>query len=431
MGGFIQSRQNETIRNRTYFGPEHLAPGPALVITSVWYERRGKKGNVSVLYKLLGEGIYRSPRELTVWFDNKESEFITKELENWKGRVNLETDFTDAFFPDFFLRERTAFLRWLCKTAKPITIEGYLFLLGRFVFPFFVQKMREMSPHRWKDSYPEWDQFISKAITTSAGRNRARTALRRYLKFLKAKGNMDSPVLPSNENERRVHREGEILPGELPDWKQLTDWLKSLPPGKARWIVTMCAAFGIRISEACVAMPEHLIGQGHLEEIQRVNDIIRKAVDTNLVSAFLTVNEAKKRQIKDINVLNTVGDADEDPKTGPYIACCSSIELANFIVHLIETKEYEGQASSHFVYRFIKGQANLDPAYPFSAYSPHDFRRLHITLQAFELQSFFIVAQLHGHSSEETTKRYYQWGLSRRQKKAGLTFSPISRCKMP
>ena len=84
MGGFIQSRQNETIRNRTYFGPEHLAPGPALVITSVWYERRGKKGNVSVLYKLLGEGIYRSPRELTVWFDNKESEFITKELENWK-----------------------------------------------------------------------------------------------------------------------------------------------------------------------------------------------------------------------------------------------------------------------------------------------------------------------------------------------------------
>jgi integrase len=422
-----KSRQDATTRDRTYLRLEHQAPGPAFAITSVWFERRGKKKQVCTSYKLLGDGIYRTPRSLSIWLDDKDDVFIAKELENWKAKVNQETDFASAHFPDFFLRQRTDFLKWCAKSAKPITIEGYLFFLGRFVFPFFVQRMREPSPERWKGSYQEWDEHISRSLASQSARNRARTALRRYLKYLKAKGHVEAPILPSNETSRKPQREGDVLPGELPDWGHVRDWLVSLPPGKARWIVTICAAFGVRISEAMAAQPEHLIGEAHLEEIQRTNDLIRKAHETGPAVAFLSVIEARKRRIRDVSIVRAIGDVDDDPKTGPYLACCTSSELAELIVQLIMNGEHEGPASYDLAYRFIKEQTDLDPSYPFSLYSPHDFRRLHITLQTFEFQSFFIVAQLHGHSSEETTKKYYQWGLARRQKKTGLAFTPIRR----
>jgi integrase len=49
-------------------------------------------------------------------------------------------------------------------------------------------------------------------------------------------------------------------------------------------------------------------------------------------------------------------------------------------------------------------------------YSPHDFRKAHITTLALEVSDFFLVGNLHGHKSEATTRRYFQFELTRRRK---------------
>ena len=120
------------------------------VVTSVWFERRGLKRQVSLSYKLLSDNISRSPRHLSKWLDDKDDAFIRKELEGWKDRVNLAADQTSLHFPEFFLRQRTDFLKWCAKSAKSSTIEGYLHCLGRFVFPYFVLKLKQDKPERWQ-----------------------------------------------------------------------------------------------------------------------------------------------------------------------------------------------------------------------------------------------------------------------------------------
>lgn len=49
-------------------------------------------------------------------------------------------------------------------------------------------------------------------------------------------------------------------------------------------------------------------------------------------------------------------------------------------------------------------------------YSPHDFRKAHITALALEVSDFFLVGNLHGHKSENTTRRYFQFEMTRRRK---------------
>lgn len=427
----IIKKQDATTRDRSYFRFEHQGSGPLLAITSVWFERRGKGRQVSVSYKLFTGELYRTPRSLSDWLDDKDELFIKKELDGWRDRVNLAADYSSVHFPDFFLRQRTDFLRWLHRGgAKPSTIEGYLYNLGRFVFPFFVMKLRLEGPVKWSSSYPDWENHLFNRTSALHSRNRAKTALRRYLRFLEAKGHLQNPPTPRNENFRRMRREGSVLPGELPEWQHVHDWIASLPPGRCRWVLTMCAAFGVRVSEALATKPEDLIGSDHLEQVQKTNDVVRKAVQSDVACAFLNVNEAKKKKIYDVHVLRTLGETDEDPKTGPYIACCTAMPLAELIESMLVSGEFEGDVNYDAVYGFLREQTNVDETYPFSEYSTHDFRRLHITLQTFEFQSFFLVAQLHGHSSEDTTKKYYQWGLARRQRKANVMFRPI-RPKSP
>lgn len=419
--------QDATTRGRNYFLPKHRGSGPSLVITSVWFHRRGKQRQVYVGYKLLYEGKFRAPRNLSAWLDDKDDAFIGKEVEEWQRRVNQDTDHIDEYFPDFFLKHRPEFLRWCKKTAEPQTIEGYLSYLGRYVFPFFIQRLREPSPQKWGDHLTRWQEYLATKIQTPRGRNIVRTAFRRYLKFLKDRGAVKVLNLPINENERRLHREGEQLPGDLPQWNDVYDWLVTLPAGRHRWVITLCAAFGVRVSEALAARHTDLIGSELLVDIERTNDIVRQCVQKDLVVGFLNVYEAQKRKVSNEVVKRTIGDAKDDPKSGPYVAACSNGRLAGLIVDMIHRKEYEGDANSDDIRKAIKVQADVKPEYPFSSYTPHDFRRLHITLQVFDLESFFLVSQVHGHASEETTKKYYQWGLAQRRKKSSAVFTPIQR----
>lgn len=403
-----------------------------LIITSVWFNRRGKTKQVSVSYKVMSHGVFRSPRSSTSWLDDKDDLFIEKELDGWKARVNQDSGSSSEFFPDFFLRQRPDYIRWCSKSAKAVSIEGYLFYLGRFVFPFFIQRLREQDPTRWRASYTEWEAYLTSALDSLDSRNKARTALRRYLKFLEAKGKTKEVLLlPRNETARRKQREGDVLPGELPDWADASAWLRSLPAGRPRWVLAICAAFGVRISEALTVRPEHLIGHADVSNAQLGNGIIQKVFETGQMVAFLNVDEAQKRAIKDSHVLKAMGDVDDEPKTGPYTAGCNSQELGQLVLEMCESGEHAGETDHNEVYKFIKAQNNLDASYPFSEYSPHDFRRLHITLQALDLQSFFMVAQLHGHSSEDTTKRYYQWGHMKRRRKSGSAFQLISKKTAP
>lgn len=54
---------------------------------------------------------------------------------------------------------------------------------------------------------------------------------------------------------------------------------------------------------------------------------------------------------------------------------------------MIQSREFEGEISYDEIYAYLQEQTNVDPEYPFSEYAKHEFRRLHITLQAFERPS--------------------------------------------
>ena len=41
--------------------------------------------------------------------------FVSKELDDWKDRINLVADFSSIHFPDFFARQRSDLLRWCAK----------------------------------------------------------------------------------------------------------------------------------------------------------------------------------------------------------------------------------------------------------------------------------------------------------------------------
>jgi len=63
------------------FRAEQQAPGPTLVVTSIWFKRRGLKRQVSASYALLSsKKVYRSPRGLTEWLDAHDEAFIANEL---------------------------------------------------------------------------------------------------------------------------------------------------------------------------------------------------------------------------------------------------------------------------------------------------------------------------------------------------------------
>lgn len=263
--------QDETTKNRNYFRKEHTLPGPPIILSSVWWVFRGKQNQVHVSYKVLGEGQFRSPRKLCKWLDGKPPEFITHELNLWKERVNRVSDSPDAYLPDFFLKHQTEFIKWCHKTARQSTVQSYLGLLAQHVFPFFTIRMRESDVRKWGKLISEYNRFIEHKIKTVRSRNTARTALRRYLKFLIYKGALSEMPTILNEAESLKAQE-KVLPGDkLPSWVHIHRWISSLPRGRSRWVITLCAAFGIWVSEALAARPGDLIGKAQLDNYLNTN----------------------------------------------------------------------------------------------------------------------------------------------------------------
>ena len=420
---------------RTYFNPRKHRDTAGLGIASVYPDDRGNKNPRywHAGYVLTGERkTNRVPRSQLVWLDGKPREFLVVELENWAKRVNLTAGQVGQCVPDFFRKHRLKFLKHCGKTASASTIDGYHSNLTNHVFPFFVQKLELKDPNKWAEHFRDWDEYLETRLETNYSRNAVRTAMRVYLQFLFRNKELKVYIQPLRDREKRTTKESVQIPGELPYWSDIAAWLQSLPPGRHRWVIAMCAMFGVRISEALAVTPEFLLGEDDLKDQADRNDIIKVAqAKAKYVAAFLMVTKAQKKKLRDTEIRKHLGAASDLPKAGDYTTCCTSRELGILLEEMVGAEEWaikpeDDEATTHdSVRRFLKKQKALSGAYPFPAYGFHDFRRLVITLQCFDFSGIEIVSEMH-HEDAKTTKRYYQWALAQRKRKAGTKFRAIA-----
>jgi hypothetical protein len=322
--------------------------------------------------------------------------------------------------PQFYLGHRKDFLQFLYQTAEYTTIDGYEASLRQYVFPFFLNRLKLDSPTKWtQDSVIKWENFLTGHLPEATSRNRKRTAFRRYLRFLKFKGILKTTPQIDDEQTGRESRETPI-PGELPQWEDVLVWLRKLPPGRYRFIRTVAVAFGLRISEAMAVLDSDFIGDEELEDLKSRGDFISRLVEKGKGFLFLSVNKAEKRTITK-DVLKILGDnLDLEPKSGPYTACCTNQEMAEFILELLENNEHLRELGRDEVYK-VMNEVEIDPSeFKFHLYRPHDDRRLNITLQCLDLSMDIgdvieTVCFLHGQSSRNVFDRYFQWGLTQRR----------------
>ncbi|POB13871.1 hypothetical protein C0Z22_07365 [Halobacteriovorax sp. DA5] len=401
-------------RPANYFKKEHENKG--LYITWASPVDRGG-GQISVAYKIQGEKKqFRTPRHKTVWMDEFDIEYCKVIIEEWKngnnnslGRGNLE--------PSFYIAHKVEFLNWLSKTCKHSTIYGYDRSLRMYSFPFLVEKLQLLHPKQWDvKSIERWEIFMSSQDLSSSSRNRHKSALRRYLRFLKLKGEIKVVPQILNEPESRESRE-KILPGELPEWDDVVGWIKGLPRGRYRFIMAICAGFGVRISEACAVTRRNFLGIKSSLYIDKKNDYIKTIKDAGLGALFLYVDTAIKAPVG-ADIIKVLGEPDNDPKTGPYTACCTNQEMANLIIEMIKNKEHQMQMTKEQITKEIASLPRDNSIFKFDQYRSHDYRRLNITLQSMDLDlesNVEICCRTHGHSSREMFLRYFQWGLTQRR----------------
>jgi len=374
-----------------------------------------------VQYKILGESKqFRCPRWKSTWFDKFGIEFANNIVSTWKNESNNSTGKGD-YNPPFYLKHRKDFVKWLSNSASHLTIQGYERGLRHYVFPYLVVKLQLSDPTKWtNDSIASWDAFLSTTIEQVSSRNRIRTAFRRYLKFLKRMNIIK--IIPQIIDESTPRDTLETpIPGDLPEWSDALKWLKSLPAGRYRFTRAVCTAFGLRISEAVSVTEDDFIGEESTEELSTRNDFISRLIEKKLGYLFLNVNKAEKRKVNK-DIINFLGkEQNNDPKSGPYIACCTNLELATYILELIENEEHIGEFTRDEVYRIKKTISNDTSGFKFHKYNPHDDRRLNITLQCLDLgmnvnDVVEICCTLHGQSSRDVFSRYFQWGQTQRRK---------------
>jgi hypothetical protein len=404
-------------RPSNYFRPDHEHKGHFVAWTNA-YDRAD--GQISVCYKLQGDRKqYRTPRWKTAWFDDKGLEQCKLAVEQWK-KSNNNSMGVGNLIPSFYLKHRRDYIKWLNNTAKHTTIYQYEQTLRQYVFPYFVDRLDLKRPKQWnQDVIDKWDAFLSEHIKQATSRNRKRTAFRRYLKFLKRNGEIKIVPQIFDEATRRDTKET-VIPGELPEWKDVIAWLKKLPAGRYRFIRAVSMGFGIRISEAFAIEYDDFFGEESEKIINSRNDFISRLVEKELGALFLYVNKADKKKVSK-EITRILGEQDNDPKTGPYTACCTSVELAEFIHKMMENGEHLEELSRDEVYKIIYALPVDDSPYLFNQYRPHDDRRLNITLQCLDLSMDIsdvveICTLLHGQSSREVFGRYFQWGLTQRRK---------------
>lgn len=377
-------------------------------------------GQISVLYKVFGERKqYRCPRFKTAYLDGKGLEFAKLEVQLWKNDNN-NAQGKGNLLPPFYLLHRKDYLQFLHQNARHTTIDGYEAALRQYVFPFFVGRLKLDSPSRWtQDAVMRWENFLSEQLKEASSRNRKRTALRRYLKFLKLKGIIKFIPQIINEETSRETLETPI-PGDLPQWKDVLDWLRKLSPGRYRFVRAVGMAFGLRVSEALAVEEFDFIGEEETEDLKSRGDFISQIVNKGKCYLLLNVNKAKKRTINPEIIKILGGDINKEPKSGPYTACCSNQEVAEFIVELIDNKEHLGSLKKDEIYK-IMNEVPFDPSsFRFHLYRPHDDRRLNITLQCLDFSNDITdvietVCILHGQSSRDVFNKYFQWGQTQRR----------------
>ncbi len=407
---------------RTYFKPEHKADEVVITFAKPY---RDTLGRTKVQYKIGSDKtIHVTPRHLCAWLDDQDVLFARAEIRNWKDRVNESVGSYGLVYPEFFKKHQDEFIRFVGRTARASTVDNYYSALGRYVFPFFVSKLHENNVSKWADHYPAFRSFVLEAAGISFT-NSVLTALRRYLGFLEYKGIYKQLHAPKNEKARRDRKEGKVLPGELPSWEDVASYISRLNPGYFRWLLTLCIAFGIRISEAMMVEEAHLLGKEEMESMSKNNDFLNRVNSKYKPVAFLSVDGAEKRDLVNKEVARILGEPTDDPKTGPYTAACISKEMGLLVVEMLANGEHEKPEGFDKIKAcaMIQEMAVDNSAFQFDKWRFHDGRRFHITMLALEWGEFWDVAQAHGHASVETTKRYYQWGLVQRRKKKSGKFA--------
>lgn len=378
-------------------------------------------GQISVLYKILGERKqFRSPRFKSAYLDELGIEYAKLAVSKWKNVHNNKKGKGDLL-PPFYLSHREEFLSFLYQKARHTTIEGYESTLRQYVFPYFVSKLKILDPNKWdQDTIGAWENYLLEHLPKATSRNRKRTAFRRYLKFLKSKQIIK--IVPQILDEQTVRESKETpIPGELPHWNDVLDWLKQLPPGRYRFVRTVAVSFGLRISEALAVEELDFIGEEEVEDLKKRGDFISQVISKGKGFLLLQVNKATKKTIRNDLIKILGGNINKEPKSGPYTACCTNQEMAEFLVELIENGEHIGELKKDQIYRIINALPIDSSKFNFHLYRPHDDRRLNITLQCLDLSNDITdvietVCTLHGQSSRDVFNRYFQWGLTQRRK---------------
>jgi integrase len=442
-GARAKPRQNaETPReDRDYFKDAHRRVG--LWVKSFWIVPR--PGTDPVRWRIFYESSaddrdHVSPTVLTSWLDGEEETFVRFEIAAWRERVNGMMFNRQAYYPAFFEAHRTKFLKYLLVNAVGVTVQGYLRQLGLHVFPFFCKAHKCNNVADWPQLYGAWNrEFLAARLDLEQSRNQVRTALRRYLAFLDVQGLVSSAIArPRNVAAITKGRDEEKpIPGELPDWADVLEWLKTLPRDNVcTWYIALSAIFGVRISEALgIDAAKHLIGAKDVilasKRHTTVATMLKRGKEGQpSASAFLYV-ERKSGITKIAEEIENLDPHDPAlPKSGRYVACCVSADLSKFLGGLItdghaakDLKDPIGKYAS--ILKFIAAHEGSNEAFPFHQYRPHDFRRLHVTLSSVWFDSIEMVVAMHGHRNIATTRRYMQWARTQQSLAAKEDFETI------
>lgn len=161
----------------------------------------------------------------------------------------------------------------------------------------------------------------------------------------------------------------------------------------------------------------HFFGKESEKFIDSKNDYIRKIKNAGVGALFLQVREAKKRRVKK-ELMKVLGDQDKSPKTGPYTACCTNLEMGKLIVEMLDNDEHLEDLSKNEIEKAIANLPIDDSCFKFHEYRSHDYRRLHITLSSLDLElddKVEICCSIHGQRSRDIFFTYFQWGLMQRR----------------
>lgn len=454
------SRGNEKIDPLSFFSIEHQKI-PGLVVRQAfmtWEKIDDEHTRTRIRYRIVGDRrLYSAPQVSASRFDHRERSAARAELERWKRRTQGISDTYQSFIPEWFKKDRDAFLTFLKDRCSNSVILRHLSYLERIIFPVFNAIDPKLRPGRWPEHFKHFnDRLIDLCRTNPSTRNKVRQTVSVFLSFYQRHHDVANMTHTLPLTERESGPKGVPVPGTLPSSTALAAWIRSMPSGHGRWIVALMAAFGIRLSEAMALNISDIRGTTYLQRINSHNTIEGNLVRSFSAKLLALTNKQLPRpiaanhtaqELENIdNRLRSCGKAprrsDSSLKTSnfsggaEYHSICHDIEFAKLIAEIqadgiaLETARRSGSVSWYALQGAVERAITSTPVPSqqqkslFQSYRPHDFRRLHITYAALFLwergHSLELVALSHGHSTNEkgflgTTRRYFQWALASRQ----------------